>query len=176
MVRQGRPPSWTLVVAVSHSQHRAECSHIAIATVGSDVRKLVKDGYPASHVIGCDLRQEFIDYGYKLYDDRERCQIRFFPDDIFGIPYPPTSLTAVSESTGLASLAGQLDHIYTGALFHLFDEATQYALALRLTTLLKREPGAVVFGRHQGLEKEGLIDDHMSRYLLACCMFPGIAC
>lgn len=141
--------------------------------MGSDVRKLVKDGYPASHVIGCDLRQEFIDYGYELYGDREQCQIMFFADDIFEIPYPPTLSSSVSESTGLAALAGQLNHIYTGALFHLFDQATQYALALRLTTLLKRKPGAVVFGRHQGLEKEGLIDDHMKRCLLLS-IFAGM--
>ena len=133
--------------------------------VGSDVRKLVKDGYPASNVVGCDLRQEFINYGYDLYGDREQCKIRFFADDIFELPYPPAPSDTVSEPTGLVSLIGRLDHIYTGALFHLFDEATQYANALRLTTLLKHQPGAIIFGRHQGLEKEGLIDDHMNRYM-----------
>lgn len=130
--------------------------------MGTDVRKLVHDGYPASNVLGCDLRQEFIDYGYELYSDKDKCAIRFFANDIFELPYP-TSNTRAGETLSLASLTGQLTHIYTGALFHLFDEPTQYALALRLTTLLKRDSGAIIFGRHQGLETEGLIDDHMKR-------------
>lgn len=140
--------------------------------MGTDVRKLVKDGYPASNVFGCDLRQEFIDCGYKLFNDQDQCPIKFFTDDIFELPYPasPRSST-VSQPLSLASFIGQLTHIYTGALFHLFDEPTQYAIAVRLVTLLKHQPGAVIFGRHQGLETEGLIDDHMKRYfmlLLSC--------
>ncbi|KAJ3559535.1 hypothetical protein NM688_g277 [Phlebia brevispora] len=130
--------------------------------MGTDVRKIVKDGYPPSDVFGCDLRQVFIDLGYQLYDDRNKCQIRFFADDIFELPYPEVASTTQADSGDLIlrSLVGKLTHIYTGALFHLFDEAGQYALALRLTILLKTEPGAVIFGQHQGLDEEGLIDDH----------------
>ena len=132
------------------------------------MRKLVYDGYPATQVLGCDLRKEFIDSGHKLYNDKETCQIRFFADDIFELPYPlppPPSPSPQSSPLSLSSLRGQLTYIYTGALFHLFDEPTQYALALRLTMLLKPEPGSIIFGRHQGLETEGLIDDHMNRYV-----------
>lgn len=142
--------------------------------VGTDLRKLVCDGYPASNVIGCDLRQQYFDLGYELFGDADRCPIRFFGGNIFefsdtatsvpdfgqGASQDPPNLTSV---TNLSPLRGTLTHIYTGALFHLFNEETQYGLALRLAALLKRTPGATVFGRHQGLEKAGTIDDHLDR-------------
>ncbi|KAI0330294.1 hypothetical protein GY45DRAFT_1370866 [Cubamyces sp. BRFM 1775] len=139
--------------------------------MGTDVRKLVYDGYPASRVLGCDLRPEFIQLGYELFGDVDQCPIRFFTSDVFELPTSdvaelPSADTArpdVASITGLSQLRGALTHIYTGALFHLFDEETQRGLALRLVTLLKRKPGAVVFGRHQGLHEEGYINDHLGR-------------
>ncbi|CCM03426.1 uncharacterized protein FIBRA_05557 [Fibroporia radiculosa] len=137
--------------------------------MGTDVRKLVQDGYPASHILGCDLRQDFIDLGFKLYSDGETCPIHFFTSDIFNCPVEfefgrdPSAITPGARITELAQLTGSLTHIYVGALFHLFDESTQYAIALRLASLLKRRSGAVIFGRHRGLEQEGMIDDHLGR-------------
>ncbi|KAI0360631.1 hypothetical protein OH77DRAFT_1418615 [Trametes cingulata] len=135
--------------------------------MGTDVRKLVYDGYPASQVLGCDLRPEYIQLGYELFGDADKCRIRFFTSDVFKLPTTaePTDSTAALPASvnDLAQLRGALTHIYTGALFHLFDKDTQYGLAVRLITLLKRQPGAIVFGRHQGLQEEGYIDDHLGR-------------
>ncbi|KAL6303743.1 hypothetical protein BKA93DRAFT_817900 [Sparassis latifolia] len=118
--------------------------------MGSDVRKLAYDGYPVTNILECDLRQEYIDTGHKLYQDVLTSPIHFFTSNIFDVP---VFFTATSTVT----------HIYTGALFHLFDEATQNAIALGLAVLLKRERGAIIFGRHCGLVKEGMIDDHLGR-------------
>ena len=148
--------------------------------VGTDVRKLVMDGYPAQNVLGADLRQAFIDLGYQLYQDTTTNPIRFFTSDIFAVhprPSPPglsqypeinTTSEEISQITNLEQLRGRIDHFYLGALFHLFDEETQYALALRVASLLKRQPGSVIFGRHQGLRSAGLIDDHMKRFVIIC--------
>ncbi|EMD36214.1 hypothetical protein CERSUDRAFT_115159 [Gelatoporia subvermispora B] len=133
---------------------------------GTDVRKLAYDGYPALNIFGVDLRLDFIDLGYKLFGDAESCPVHFFSADIFGAPInfdprpvaPPSHLVKT-----LDQLKASVDHIYTGALFHLFDEPTQYSIALRVVTLLKRKKGSVVFGRHQGLSEAGSIDDHMGR-------------
>ncbi|KAI0339310.1 hypothetical protein BDW22DRAFT_618546 [Trametopsis cervina] len=135
--------------------------------MGSDVRKIVADGYPASNVFGIDLRQEFLDLGYRLYGTDAK-GIHFLTSDVFEVLYPlPEATSADSPSldsvTNISQLRGRITHFYTGALFHLFDESTQYALALRVAGLLKREPGAVVFGRHQGLQEAGMIDDHLGR-------------
>ena len=139
--------------------------------MGTDLRKLVRDGYPASNVVGCDLRPEYFDFGYELFGDRDRCPIRFFAGNIFDMPdiAAPTDVAQETRSPNLASvndlfqLRGTLTHIYTGALFHLFNEETQYQLAIRLALLLKRTPGAIVFGRHHGMEQEGKVDDHLGR-------------
>ncbi|KZO98955.1 hypothetical protein CALVIDRAFT_478155 [Calocera viscosa TUFC12733] len=135
--------------------------------MGTDLRNLVRDGYPGDKLIGCDLRDNYIKAGYELYEDATTCPIKFMTGDMFSIvPSPstgtpgPLDLASVKE---LNDLHGQLSFIYTGALFHLFDESTQKAIALRLASLWKRVPGAVVFGRHQGRKVEGQIADHMGR-------------
>lgn len=136
--------------------------------MGTDVRKLVWQGYPASNVLGCDLRQEFIDAGYELYQDRGSCKIHFFEDDLFSVPatadhastQPPTEL---SQVTKLVQLKDRINHFYTGAVFHLFNEETQFAFALRVGALLKREKGSIAFGRDQGHSVEGKMDDHLGR-------------
>ncbi|KAI0070741.1 hypothetical protein K474DRAFT_1713069 [Panus rudis PR-1116 ss-1] len=134
--------------------------------MGTDVRKLVADGYPARNVIGCDLRQEFIDLGYELYKDKNTSQIHFLTSDIFDVPVSsPSEPEAIDldKVIKLTQLTGQIDYFYAGALFHLFDESTQYELAKRVATLVKRKPGTIIFGRHQGLEEAGYIDDHLGR-------------
>ncbi|EKM53220.1 uncharacterized protein PHACADRAFT_197643 [Phanerochaete carnosa HHB-10118-sp] len=138
--------------------------------MGNEVRKLVCDGYPRTKVTGSDLRQEFIEHGYGLFQDKGQCTIHFFASDIFEMPYPfpadqaPAGPLDIGKVTEMKQLYGKVDHIYAGMFFHLFDESTQYALALRVALLLKRKAGTVVFGRHQGLEEAGYIDDPVIRY------------
>jgi hypothetical protein len=136
--------------------------------VGTDVRKLAQDGYPNSQVLGCDLRESYIELGHRLFNDTAQTSpVHFFTSDIFTVPLSPPSpieTIVVDEVKELAQLRGAVSHLYTGALFHLFDEDTQKGIALRLAILLRRTPGCVIFGRHQGLEEEGLINDHLGRY------------
>lgn len=136
--------------------------------MGTDVRKLVADGYTASNVLGCELRSEYISLGHELFSSSpSSCPIHFFSDDIFEAPpSPPSAIPTVpfSEVTKLKELQGRVTHLYTGALFHLFDEKTQEAMARRIALLVqKQRSGVVVFGRHQGKKEAGMISDHMSR-------------
>ena len=134
--------------------------------MGTDVRKLVLDGYPGQNVIGCDLRKTFIDAGFKLFRDEETCPIKFITGDIFELPLQhaaPSPVIPLRGVSGLDDLKGRLSHIYAGALFHLFNEDTQYAIAVRLALLLKDGSGGIIFGRHQGKEGPGIIDDDMGR-------------
>lgn len=156
--------------------------------MGTDVRKLVLDGFPATRVIGCDLRREFIEAGYTLFGDRASCAISFFSDDIFDLSPEPPNMTArpstvpLKEVASLKDLQGRLTFIYTGALFHLFNIETQSALAARLVSLLRVPTdaslgdrpvsGCVIFGRHQGKRVAGVIDDDMGRY--ACIVFNRV--
>ena len=157
--------------------------------MGTDVRKLALDGFTATRVIGCDLRREFIEAGYTLFGDRASCGISFFSDDIFDLSPEPANMTArpstvpLKEVASLKDLQGRLTYIYTGALFHLFDEQTQSALAARLVSLLRVPTdaslgdrpvrGCVIFGRHQGKRVAGIIDADMGRY--ACIIIHRTA-
>lgn len=138
-------------------------------SVGTDVRKLVADGYPADHVIACDLRATFIDLGLdKLYRDRGTCPITFFAGDIFDFTPQTRQIQSatekpLSECSSFDDVVGKISHLYVGALFHLFVEDTQLALAQRLAHLSKREKGSVIFGRHQGKKEEGYLDDGMMK-------------
>lgn len=132
------------------------------------MRNLVMDGYPAARVLGTDLRKEYIDIGLKdLYRDEDICQIHFFSSDIFDVPLHlevAEDLAELNEVTHLKQLVGRVNHVYTGALFHLFDESTQCAIARRVARLMIRTGGrAIIFGRHQGKEREDVIPDVMSR-------------
>lgn len=143
-----------------------DASTQCLLLVGTDLRKLALDGYNPKNLIGCDLRRDFIDIGYELFNDKNTCEISFFTADVFKLA--PTlistpSAVPLASVTKLEELKGRLTHIYAGALFHLFAEAAQYALACRLVSMLKQESGAVIFGRHQGSKIAGYLDDHMGR-------------
>ena len=134
--------------------------------VGTDARKLAQDGYPAPHILGCDIRPEFISMGHGLYHDDRSCNIRFFSSDVFDVPVNVNQVSVdvpLADVVNLSELTNRVTHLYAGALFHLFDETTQYAMAVRVATLIKRDTGAIIFGRHQGLGSEGIIEDVMTR-------------
>lgn len=154
-------------VAVRHSTHISH-AHVLCMTklisshlVGSDARKLAYDGYPASRILGLDIFADFVGFGHELYDDSDSCDIRFLTADIFSAPavFDSKQLGSSMSGSPLVELCGSIMHIYAGGLFHLFDEQTQHQLALRLACLLKRERGAIVFGRHEGFEVAQRIPD-----------------
>ncbi|KAF8810807.1 hypothetical protein BYT27DRAFT_7091067 [Phlegmacium glaucopus] len=133
--------------------------------MGTDLRKLLQDGYPANststNVYGCELLPEFITEGHKLYrdgpDSKKPTPIKFFSDDIFNVPVKADGAVAESGSFGLNNLRGKIDILYAGALFHLFEEEKQFALAQRLVALInakfsadRNNTEAIIFGRHIG--------------------------
>lgn len=144
----------------------------------------MSDGYPARNVTGCDLSKTFLDIGFdRLFEDRGTCAITLFPADIFdvaiGRPTPSASSVGLQDVRALEQLNGRLTHVYAGLLFHLFDEETQYAIALRIALLLKipssDEPLAmplIVFGRHQGKEVPGNLDDASFGYVCTTYILP----
>ncbi|GBE84469.1 hypothetical protein SCP_0604480 [Sparassis crispa] len=67
--------------------------------MGSDVRKLAYDSYPVANILGCDLRQEYIDTSHKLYQDVLTSPIHFFTSNIFDVP---VFFTATSNAVPVA--------------------------------------------------------------------------
>jgi len=129
--------------------------------MGTQLRKLLMDGYPSHEadpsLIGIDLRKEFIDYGYDLFQDRPSSKrpvpIAFHQADIF------------DDDSKLTSFKGRVRYIFIHAVFHLFDKDTQYELARRLVDLLDVPPTTdpdlpdreyIIFGTQVG-SKTGMV-------------------
>ena len=133
--------------------------------MGTDVRRLVYDGYAGRNVFATDLRESFLDDGHELYRDASTSKITFFPSDVFDLPTPSSPASAepcetpLSQVSRLSDLRNQVTHMYIALLFHLFDEASQYEIALKVGSLLKRTSGSIIFGRHQGAEEAVVISD-----------------
>ncbi|KAF8553502.1 hypothetical protein OG21DRAFT_1215967 [Imleria badia] len=124
---------------------------------------------PSASVIGCDIRREFIDLGYTFYSDHDTFPAPFFVGDVFDIPLRLFPQAVNDKRTPLKDIRN-LNYVYAGSLFHLFDEGTQEAIARRLATLLDVSKGngpAVLFGRHvaSAQKEEGVIDDAMGQYI-----------
>lgn len=60
--------------------------------------------------------------------------------------------------SSLNQLRGQVTAIHAAALFHLFSEAQQRALAMTLGSLLANVTGATIFGWSTGLAEVGYIE------------------
>ena len=159
---------------------------LLLIVVGTDVRKLVFDGYPGNRVIATDIQVEYLQLGHKLYEDKDTCPITFFSADIVNLAMPSNIECAtvhldlakfnIKDVSSFEQLWGRVTHIYTGMLFHLFDEEIQYEIAKRLALLLDRRPssGAIIFGIHEGREPAGRIENFTSRDRLVLLKFPDL--
>lgn len=136
---------------------------------GTDVRKLVVDGFPPECILASDLRPDFWDLGQRLFKELPgQSKLRFLPGDIFdnnfldvrNDGYRAPDLDTASPSTlatasSLTRLRGRVSLIHVASLFHLFDEHQQLNLAQRLAALLSPEPGSFIFGSHGCRLEEG---------------------
>ncbi|KAI8980781.1 hypothetical protein BD414DRAFT_516481 [Trametes punicea] len=135
--------------------------------VGTDIRKVIADGYPAQNIIASDLRPGFWSIGHKLFmSDPATFSVTFLPGDVldstfigttsvvYNTPHMPRP--ALHKLRELAPLAGHMRAIHASNLFHLFTEANQAAIARALGALLAPTPGSMVFGTHIGRPKKGL--------------------
>ena len=123
---------------------------------GHDIRKLVADGAPSDHIYGSDLRQEFFDLGYKLFRDKETLRSKFVAADVF------------DPSSGLGSLDGKVDIIFSASFLHLFGYEEQVAICKRMVKLLRDKKDSMVLGRQIGSlvagESEGGIHGKKNRW------------
>src|SRR4051812_13987345 len=77
---------------------------------GQEIRQLILDGVPSANTYGGDRHSGFFDVGYDLFRDRESLHpTTFIAADVFD-----------DASALVTELAGKVDVIYAGALFHLF--------------------------------------------------------
>lgn len=96
---------------------------------GTDLRKLLLDGYPRDFLIGMDIEQHYIDCGYLLFKDNpETCPIQFIVDEEWE---PVEKMTIV----------------HAGSVLHLFPNMEGIRQFLKkMTRMLKK--GGVLVGGH----------------------------
>eukprot|EP00741_Cyanophora_paradoxa_P014005 tig00020723_g13519.t1 len=111
---------------------------------GTDLRKLVLDGVPASALVGIELDDRFLELGYELFQDRGNANApRFYAMD-FLATRPP------------ANLLGAASHVYAGSVLHLLSETAVEAFVFRARSALR--PGGVFFGRNLICDEPGQKD------------------
>lgn len=107
---------------------------------GQDLRKLHFDGAPSAQLAGCDLLGEFVDFGYDLFQDRDKfagklCAVDFFSKDL-----------------GDLLQYGSYDLVFAADFFHCFDWDDQVTAMSRAVKLLKPRAGSMLFGRQVGMQ------------------------
>ncbi|PIL34367.1 hypothetical protein GSI_03142 [Ganoderma sinense ZZ0214-1] len=126
---------------------------------GTDLRKVVTDGWDAKNAVGTDINPGFWAMGHKLFHtDAASFPATFVPGNALAdehlqvFPILPTGSAVgtprpvLSSLTSLNPLHGHVSVIYLGNVFHLFSEQEQLRLARGLAGLLSPEPGSVITG------------------------------
>ncbi|KAF5327732.1 hypothetical protein D9619_004536 [Psilocybe cf. subviscida] len=119
-----------------------------------------------------NLESEFWDYGHELFlSTAETFPAKFIAGDIFSPsilqPRDPfitndeivavlsRPIPSLSDLNNLTPLQGKVSAIHVSAMFHLFSEEEQLALARLLAALLRPERGSIIFGQHAGRAEKG---------------------
>lgn len=111
------------------------------------IRKIY-DGVPGENLYASDLRQDFFDLGYELFQDRSSLQSKFIPADVFD-----------DNSELIKSLAGQIDIVNAASFFHLFNWDRQVLIGKQLIKLLQAQSGSLIIGRQVGSTDPVDLDD-----------------
>ncbi|USP82435.1 hypothetical protein yc1106_09709 [Curvularia clavata] len=107
------------------------------------VRELVHAGAPAKNIYGCDLQSDFIELGYKLFQDRDRLPSKFITADIF------------DPSSALAEYQGYFDIVHAAKFFHLWGYEEQLVVSKAVVGLLRPKPGSMIVGSQIGATEPG---------------------
>ncbi|SCZ90475.1 BZ3500_MvSof-1268-A1-R1_Chr1-3g02013 [Microbotryum saponariae] len=122
--------------------------------MGTDIRSLVAEGFPADQLLGTDLDDRFLALGYKLFMDEPSSPSTpaFLAGDLFSTSFLAAPAADASTSTS-ASPAPALNSLTS--LTPLLGRAQ---LAHKLFALLSRTAGSTVFGSQLGSSIASLRD------------------
>ncbi|KAI2624939.1 hypothetical protein GGR54DRAFT_654634 [Hypoxylon sp. NC1633] len=109
---------------------------------GQDLRQLVQDGVPSSHLTGLDISSALLELGYDFFQDRATLESRFVVADVFA------GAAQGAVWTDLEQRGGGVDVVHCSAFFHLFPLPQQIAAATQIVRLVRK--GGVLVGRQMG--------------------------
>ncbi|KAI0299339.1 hypothetical protein B0F90DRAFT_1560911, partial [Multifurca ochricompacta] len=131
---------------------------------GVDARRAAYDGWPVDRIVATDIVPEFWDLGHKLFrSSAASFPAVFIQGDLLDLTHvtpglPSSSLPDLTSLSSLNQLRGHVTAIHASALFHLFSEEEQQALAIALGGLLASVPGASIFGWSTGVTVAGYVE------------------
>ncbi|KAF5373309.1 hypothetical protein D9615_007402 [Tricholomella constricta] len=159
-------PAYPIALELCHKRPGALFLDIGCC-FGSDVRKIVADGWPVQNTIASDLRQGFWDLGHELFKSTpDTFPALFIAGDAFDSQFiaprepfieTPHAQPSLGPLTSLTPLQGHVSVIHASAFFHLFLEEDQLELARRVASLLSPLPGSFIFGAHVGRPEKGIL-------------------
>ncbi|KAI2617654.1 hypothetical protein GGS26DRAFT_396922 [Hypomontagnella submonticulosa] len=103
---------------------------------GHDVRKLIFDGAVPDRLWASDIEPEFIELGFKLFNDAKK-----LPNDHF---LCPGDLLSGSTDDRLRVLDDRVTILHMTSVFHLFSLENQKEAANRCLRLLRKDTGSPV--------------------------------
>lgn len=128
---------------------------------GQDIRWLTFLGAPSENMTGFDLRPEFLDLGYELYQDKSTLKSKLIAGDFF------------DRKCGLSEKS--FDLIFASSFFHLFNWEEQVESLSKAVRLLKPKKDSLIFGRQIGAVEAAVYlhetgrSGEVSRVLVGCC-------
>ncbi|GJJ15696.1 hypothetical protein Clacol_009974 [Clathrus columnatus] len=151
-------PSYDQIKALGRHRKR----HILLEIgpgLGTEIRRLVYDGYPVNDIVAIDLLGGLWESGHALFkSDASTFPVKFIEGDIFrnevlSLDVPgeiSQDNPRLEEIENLEPLSGKTSVIIIQQVFHLFSLERQIELAKRLLKLIKLEKGSIICGRQGG--------------------------
>ncbi|KAL5353797.1 hypothetical protein ACLOAV_001839 [Pseudogymnoascus australis] len=122
--------------------------------LGTEIRQLVADGAPSENLHGTDLRPEFWELGYNMFDDRDSLKASFLTGDVF------------DPASELVKLDRRVDVIHAGLFFHLFSFEQQIEIAKRTVKLMRPVKGSLLVGWQVGCLDAGPLESPDGKTIL----------
>lgn len=127
---------------------------------GTDLRKLIADGYALENVVASDIEKDYYDLGHQLFRTTpETYPFPFIPGDVFDLtselpearlntgPSPP-----LRSLTSLVPLHSRVSVLHASSVFHLFPPEKQQRLAHIFASLLSPSSGSIIVGKQMSTE------------------------
>jgi len=130
------PSYWSIMTSINEKTKFIDLG----CGLGSDTRRVVKDGLKKGNVVGIDIERKFIEIGFELYED----------EDIFGDNF----MVCDACNTGFPD--DHFDIVFSGSVIHYLSEKEKVLKYLEEAFRILKKPGGILFGRTLGNDKEVL--------------------
>ncbi|PIL34359.1 hypothetical protein GSI_03134 [Ganoderma sinense ZZ0214-1] len=164
--RANRIPSYDCILKLAKEDEGAVFLDVGTC-FGTDLRKVVSDGWDVKNVVATDIQPAFWAMGHKLFHTTPASfPAVFVPGNVLAdehlqiFPGQPSRSAINGPRPDLASLTslnplrGHVSAIHAANVFHLFSEAEQLRLARGLAGLLSPLPGSIIAGSHCGAHEK----------------------